>query len=120
MTNYFHKYKEYVIYLLIWTIMFLAPIISMYLEVRSGKEVDFNWRPVLGIWKIYIFYLLAFITHNFFLAPFLVYKKQAGRYFLLSTPQTAHTDRGVLHTDQQQRGRFLIQGQRHNSNLRHH
>ena len=66
MTNYFHKYKEYVIYLLIWTIMFLAPIISMYLEVRSGKEVDFNWRPVLGIWKIYIFYLLAFITHNFF------------------------------------------------------
>lgn len=42
MTNYFHKYKEYVIYLLIWTIMFLAPIISMYLEVRSGKEVDFN------------------------------------------------------------------------------
>lgn len=85
MTNYFHKYKEYVIYLLIWTIMFLAPIISMYLEVRSGKEVDFNWRPVLGIWKIYIFYLLAFITHNFFLAPFLVYKKQAGRYFLLSS-----------------------------------
>ena len=54
MTNYFHKYKEYVIYLLIWTIMFLAPVISMYLEVRSGKEVDFNWRPVLGIWKIYI------------------------------------------------------------------
>ena len=80
MTNYFHKYKEYVIYLLIWTIMFLAPIISMYLEVRSGKEVDFNWRPVLGIWKIYILYLLAFITHNFFLL--LSAKTQNGKNIL--------------------------------------
>jgi hypothetical protein len=56
----------------------------MYLEVQSGKEMDFKWGPVLNIWAMYLLYLVAFIIHNYFIAPLLVYKKKAGRYFLFA------------------------------------
>ena len=85
MTNCFRKYKEHVVYLMIWAILFLAPVISMYLEVRSGKEIQFVWKPVVDIWKIYILYLVAFLIHNFLIAPILVDKKKAGKYLILAS-----------------------------------
>lgn len=84
MSNYFRRHKESTIYAVVWAILIMAPVISMYIETRSERVPEFHWQPVLDIWQIYAIYFVAFIIHNFFIAPLLIVKKKVGQYFALA------------------------------------
>jgi len=58
----------------------MAPVISMYIETKAGRVMEFHWQPVFDLWQIYAIYFVAFIIHNFFIAPLLL-KKKVKVYF---------------------------------------
>lgn len=73
--------KESLIYLAIWTVMFLAPLLSTYIEYSSSDYViEFPWHGILHIWQKYLIFLSAFLIHNYLLAPILVYRQKRVLY----------------------------------------
>lgn len=79
------KTLENLIYLLVWIILFLMPIISMWARMALSDDVSFSWTEVLHFWKILTGYLIAFVIHNFFIAPILIYKRNTVRYLVAVT-----------------------------------
>ena len=72
--------KENFVYLLLWVLLFATPILSM--AVRGHQELEpFDWMEVVGVWKVYLLYLILFLLHNFLLAPLLVFRKRRWLYF---------------------------------------
>lgn len=78
-----HELKEDIIYLSLWLILFLAPVISLYVHAHANSGFLFHWSEVLSVWKTYIVYFIVFIVHNIFIAPFLIYKRKKMLYFSL-------------------------------------
>ena len=74
--------KENVVYLIAWIIIFLIPILSMWVRTITDHSVLFNWAEVFRFWGIILGYLVAFLIHNFLIAPILVYKKNRTRFFI--------------------------------------
>ena len=72
--------KEWITYVVMWLVMFLAPLASMYAHATVTDDVDFHWMPVLHLWDGIIVMLLGFVIHNHFLAPLLVYKHDTKKY----------------------------------------
>ncbi|WP_278989688.1 sensor histidine kinase [Segatella bryantii] len=72
--------KEHIIYLVLWLILYSAPILNMYSRTQNNPYISFDWDDILGVWKIYTVYLVAFLVHNFILAPLLVYKHKIWIY----------------------------------------
>ena len=72
--------KEHIIYLVLWLILYSAPILNMYSRTQNNPYISFDWDDILGVWKIYTVYLVAFLIHNFILAPLLVYKHKIWIY----------------------------------------
>ena len=71
MTEFLRKQQENIIYLLIFALLFAAPILSLY--VRSvNDDMPFHWDEVIDVWKILAVYVIIFIIHNFLLAPMLI------------------------------------------------
>ena len=82
-----HK-LETLIYLGLWTMLFIAPVIS--LSVRTANtDMAFDWEEVLVIWKQYAPFFFVFLIHNHLLAPILVYRQQIKTYLALSLGITA-------------------------------
>lgn len=79
------KTQENLIYLLVWIILFLMPLISMWARMALSDDVSFSWTEVLRFWKILTGYLIAFVIHNFFIAPILIYKRNTARYLVAVT-----------------------------------
>ncbi|MDO5461836.1 MAG: hypothetical protein Q4F44_09345 [Bacteroidales bacterium] len=70
---------EYAIYLLLWSILLLSPILGSII-----KDVSFfpTYEEMLSFWKFLLPALILFILNNAILMPFLLYKKR-GRLFVL-------------------------------------
>ena len=79
------KTQENLIYLLVWIILFLVPIISMWARMALSDDVAFSWEEVFHFWKTLTGYLIAFVIHNFFIAPILIYKRNTARYIVVVT-----------------------------------
>lgn len=73
-----HRY-ELLVYGLLWTVMFIAPIISIEFHHQSSDE--YPWHELLGVWLQIANLFLVFLIHNFFLAPLLVYRQRRLLYF---------------------------------------
>ena len=72
--------QETLINLVLWGILFLAPVMSVY--IRSNHTgASFNWAETYIVWRQYAVYLAFFLLHNHFLAPMLVYQKRKTLYF---------------------------------------
>ena len=71
--------KENLIYLGLWLILFLAPVLSQYIRTNSNSTT-FLWTDILHVWKIYAIYLIVFVIHNIILAPLLIYKHKKTMY----------------------------------------
>ncbi len=82
MTLRLRKSKDNMIYLGLWTILFLAPVLSLYIRVPSESLSEFNWLEIFGVWQVYAIYLIIFILHNFLLAPLLIDKKKKWPYII--------------------------------------
>ena len=72
--------KENLMYLGIWVLLLLTPIISITVRLAGHAEKDFSWEEVLMSWRVFVPYLIVFLIHNFLLAPLLIYKKKGLIY----------------------------------------
>ena len=71
---------ENAIYVLMWLLFFLLPIIIFYLRSFTVTQAEFHWEEVFHIWRWFLIFCLCFIIHNFLLAPLLI-KKIRVAYF---------------------------------------
>lgn len=78
------KNKEDILYISLWLIIFLVPLLTMYLDIQSGRVTWFDWRLITKIWIGFATYLIAFCIHDFWLAPLVVYNKNAKLYVPLA------------------------------------
>ena len=72
--------KELITYLAIWTVLFLAPLLSTLVHSIVEEDYTFKWMPVLHMWDGLVVMLIAFIVHNFFLAPRLLFQHKWKGY----------------------------------------
>jgi hypothetical protein len=72
--------KENLIYLALWLILFIAPVINLYYRISSNSSLIFEWKEIFDVWKVYSIFLIAFLIHNFLIAPLLIYKDKRGLY----------------------------------------
>jgi len=77
------KYQEPIFYLSVWSLIFAAPVLSIY--VRSVNEsMPFDWSEVLMVWRKTAIFFAFFLLHNYLLAPLLVYRHRRTAYMAIS------------------------------------
>lgn len=75
-------WKESIIYLLLWIILFIAPLLSTYIDYTgSSSDTSFPWHDLWRIWRQYLIFFVVFLIHNYLLAPLLVYSQKRLLYF---------------------------------------
>ena len=72
--------QENVIYLVLWGMLFAAPVLIMYIRTVSNTYLSFNWPEIFFVWKLFAVYLAIFLIHNFLLAPLLIYRRKRMLY----------------------------------------
>ena len=75
------KRQETIIYLALWALLFMAPV--LHLSIRTAESDAFNWSEVLMVWRQYAVFFLIFLIHNHLLAPILVYRQKRTLYLSL-------------------------------------
>lgn len=70
------KRTEIILYLVLWAVLFAAPVISML--VGDGTSAD--WQGVVNAWGLLLMFSITFFIHNFFIAPLLVYRNSKLGY----------------------------------------
>src|SRR5574344_2399521 len=75
---------ENIIYLVLWAMIFLRPVIFMDMRSQSGDDALFLWEEIWRVWKVYAVYLAIFLIHNFLLTPFLLQYKKKALYFVVT------------------------------------
>ena len=71
--------QETIIYLALWALLFLAPVMSLAIRT-SNSDISFDWSEIFIVWKAFCPFFLAFLIHNYLLAPILVYKQKRLQY----------------------------------------
>ena len=72
--------QENIIYLVMWGMLFAAPILSMYVRTLGSSGMEFYWGEIFFIWKKFLLFLFLFLIHNILLAPLLVYQHRRKLY----------------------------------------
>ena len=60
---------ELFIYFALWLIVFLAPVVDIYLKAGNNRFFTFNWADVREVWASILPFFVLFLVHNFLLAP---------------------------------------------------
>ena len=87
----FHKWmekqsrQENLIYLVLWAMLFVAPLLSMYVHSVSDQNFVFEWSDLWIVWPTFLVFLVLFLIHNFLLAPLLIYQQRRSLYFSIVT-----------------------------------
>lgn len=69
--------------ILLWSVMLIVPLVGMVVLSSVDNNYEFHWHDVWHVLKPLLVILLAFLIHNYFIAPELVYKQRRGRYFAM-------------------------------------
>ncbi len=77
--------QEIIIYLVVWGILFAAPLLSLYIRTVNDTNIIFDWSEVFIVWRKFAVYLVLFLIHNFLLAPLLVHQHRRVLYFSIVT-----------------------------------
>ena len=77
--------QENLIYLIVWGLLFVSPLLSLYVRAVNDSSVVFDWTEVFIVWRKFTIYLLLFLIHNFLLAPLLVHGHKRAVYFTIVT-----------------------------------
>lgn len=72
---------EYLIYLTVWGMLFLAPILTAHVRARYNSYFSFDWGEVFLVWRLLAAYFLLFVLHNFLLVPLVYHKRKIVLYF---------------------------------------
>jgi len=81
--------QENTIYLVMWGVLFMTPVLSMYLGIVSGGRDGFEWHELWFVWREFALFFVLFLVHNFLLAPLLINRQQRWRYLSLTLPLVA-------------------------------
>lgn len=76
----YNKYEQ-LIYLGAWMVAFLAPLLTMWTYSQLTPET-FEWRWVTPIWEALVGFMVAFMVHNYAIAPLLIYRRNWKAYTL--------------------------------------
>lgn len=76
--------QENLLYLALWTTLFVAPVLSMYIHSVNDSFYTFQWHDLWIIWPKFIVFLALFLIHNFLLAPILILKNKRWQYSLIT------------------------------------
>lgn len=79
-----HSKIEVGIYVVFWFLIFIAPILSGLAHDRIGGKENFSWAMVFPTWYIMVNFLIAFVFHDLFIAPILVFGRKTKMYLLIS------------------------------------
>ena len=77
--------QENLAYLVTWSLLFAAPVLSLYLRTTNDPYLDFNWGEVFFVWGRFSIFLLLFLIHNFLLAPLLIHQNKRKLYASIMT-----------------------------------
>lgn len=77
-----HDNRERLVYVALWAVLFLAPVLSMHLRVDGHPEAALAWGGVARVWKVLLLYLVAFLVHDTLLAPLLIRRGRCGLWLL--------------------------------------
>jgi hypothetical protein len=81
-----HQSKiENITYGAMWGLLFIAPVMSLYIRSAYDSDTGFDYKGLLFVWRQYIAYLIIFAIHNYILAPLLIYKQKRKLYLGLIT-----------------------------------
>ena len=72
--------QENLTYLVVWSLLFATPLLSLYLRTMSDENLSFQWVEVFFIWRKFGIFLLLFLLHNFLLAPLLIHQHKRTLY----------------------------------------
>ena len=76
--------KEHIIYTLMWIVLYLSPVMSLYMRMSNDPHIGFSWTEILNAWKFNTVWLALFAIHNFLLTPILLVKRRTWLYTCLS------------------------------------
>lgn len=76
--------KEHVIYSLMWIVLYISPVMALYMRMSSNPDIDFSWKEIMNAWIFNTVWLVLFAIHNFLLTPILIVKRRTWLYSLLS------------------------------------
>ena len=71
--------QETLIYLGLWAMLFIAPVVSLSVRIANTDET-FNWSEVLMVWKEFLPFFIVFLIHNHLLATQLIYRQRRWLY----------------------------------------
>lgn len=96
------KKSEIILYVVLWTILFAAPPVSMLVgdfffssasdaamvsdaasasaSAEAAKSMTIDWQAVFNAWGLLAMFCITFFLHNFFIAPLLVYGNRKWAY----------------------------------------
>ena len=69
--------------ILLWSVMLIVPVVGMVVLSSVDNNYDFRWIDIWHVMRPMLVVLLAFLVHNYFIAPEIVYKNRKSRYFVL-------------------------------------
>ena len=72
--------QETLIYLVLWGLLFTAPILTLHIREHSDSTLAFDWQEVLIVWRQIGVYFAIFLIHNHLLAPMLIYRQRKVLY----------------------------------------
>ena len=76
--------KENLTYLALWGLLFIIPVLSLYIRANTDPMLSFSWGEVLVVWRELALFFAIFLLHNFLLAPLLIYRQRRWAYFTLA------------------------------------
>lgn len=78
------KKAELTLYLVLWTILYTLPVLSMYFEAAMLHYTSYDWVGVYRAWTLLTMFFVTFSMHNLFIAPLLVYRNRKLAYAALT------------------------------------
>lgn len=77
-----HYLPELLIYVAVWSIVFLFPVVGNFFDLLSGKVNTMHWEGILIQWFDVLPFLILFLLNNYRLAPRLFFKQKVGLYVI--------------------------------------
>lgn len=73
-------FPEMVVYIIVWTIVFLFPVVEAFFDMLSGSIEAIRWKGIFMLWTDVVPFLLLFLLNNCVLVPRLFLKQKVGAY----------------------------------------
>ena len=81
--------QENLLYVALWAVSFIAPLLSQYVHSLSDGHMVFRWYDVRFFWLHLMPFLLLFVIHDVLLAPLLIYRQKPWHYAVLTLAMLA-------------------------------